>query len=121
MYPFIENHIKEIDAEATASRKCLERIPMELSEWKPHEKSMAMGYLALLVAEIPKWITVMIKEGEIDFATYTHYHPKTTEELVAHLNENIKGAKEALYNATEDDLKKPFQLKELVKFYSVLL
>jgi len=47
--------LKELEAEAGASRKCLERIPENLFDWKPHEKSMTMGYLALLVAEIPKW------------------------------------------------------------------
>ncbi|MCA1626030.1 MAG: damage-inducible protein DinB [Acidobacteria bacterium] len=47
--------LKELEAEAAVSRKCLERIPENLFDWKPHEKSMTMGYLALLVAEIPKW------------------------------------------------------------------
>jgi len=51
--------LKELEAEATASRKCIERIPISLKDYKPHEKSMAMGYLTLLVAEIPLWIAVM--------------------------------------------------------------
>ena len=44
---------KELEAEGPASRRCLERIPENLFEYKPHEKSMKMGYLALLVSEIP--------------------------------------------------------------------
>ena len=76
--------LKELEAEVTASRKCLERIPEKLFDWKPHEKSMTMGYLALLVAEIPKWIDVTIVKSEIDFATFEHFHPKTTAELVKH-------------------------------------
>ena len=58
---FSEAFVKELEAEVTATRKCLERIPESLFGWKPHEKSMTMGYLALLVAEIPKWITHMIE------------------------------------------------------------
>lgn len=41
--------LKELEAEAAATRKCLEKIPETLFGWNPHEKSMAMGYLALLV------------------------------------------------------------------------
>src|SRR5690606_22396652 len=70
---FSEAFAKELEAEVTATRKCLERIPDHLFDWKPHEKSMTMGYLALLVAEIPKWITHMIEKPEIDFARFEHF------------------------------------------------
>ncbi len=45
--------LAELEAETPATRKCLERIPESLFEWRPHEKSMTLGYLSLLVAEIP--------------------------------------------------------------------
>ena len=65
---FAKAFANELEAESPASLKCLERIPPELFDWKPHEKSMNMGYLALLVAEIPLWITHIITKSEIDFA-----------------------------------------------------
>jgi uncharacterized damage-inducible protein DinB len=108
---FGKEFLKEFESEITASRKCVERIPESLFGWKPHEKSMEMGYLALLVAEIPGWITVMIKEGEIDFATFKHHQPKTTADLVAQFDENIKTAKDALQNVSNEELAKPFFLK----------
>src|SRR6187455_704075 len=85
----------EFDAEIPATRKCIERIPEKLYDWKPHEKSMTLGYLTLLVAEIPKWITAMIKIGEINFQTFKHFQPKTTAEMVNHFDENVSGVKEA--------------------------
>lgn len=103
--------LKELEAEAAASRKCLERIPADLFGWKPHEKSMAMGYLALLVAEIPKWITYMVEKGDIDFATFEHFQPKTTAELVQHFEENLEGVKNALRNVSDEALAKTFSLK----------
>jgi hypothetical protein len=66
---FAKEFAKELKAERLSTRKCLERIPPELFGWKPHEKSMELGYLALLVAEIPLWITHIVKKSEIDFAT----------------------------------------------------
>lgn len=103
--------LKELEAEAASTRKCLERIPEKLFGWKPHEKSMAMGYLALLVAEIPKWITYIVEKSVIDFATFEHFQPKTTSELVKHFDENLKGAKNALQNVPDEALSEPFYLK----------
>jgi uncharacterized damage-inducible protein DinB len=103
--------LKELEAESAASRKCLERIPESLFDWKPHEKSMTMGYLALLVAEIPKWITWMLEKSEIDFATFEHFKPKNTSELVSHFDENIQGAKNALQHVSNEALSEPFFLK----------
>ena len=103
--------LKELEAEAASSRKCLERIPEALFGWKPHEKSMTMGYLALLVAEIPKWITYMVEKSEIDFATFEHLQPKTTAELVNHFDENLKGAKNALRHVSNEALAETFFLK----------
>jgi uncharacterized damage-inducible protein DinB len=103
--------LKELEAEAASSRKCLERIPESLFDWKPHEKSMPLGYLSLLVAEIPLWIQVMVETSEIDFGTFQHFHPKTTAELVRHFDENMAKAKNALSNATDESLEEPFYLK----------
>ncbi|WP_153798619.1 DinB family protein [Foetidibacter luteolus] len=101
----------EIKAEVTSTRKCLERVTENLYDYKPHPKSMAMGYLAVLVAEIPLWVAVMVEEGEIDLATFQHLQTKTTEALVGHFDENIKRAERALHNATDEALDGTFTLK----------
>ena len=104
-------YLKELEAESPATRKCLERIPVDLCDWRPHEKSMAMGYLTLLVAEIPKWITHMIEKSEIDLATFPHFKTKTTAELVTHFDENLQGAKKALQQVSNQSLSESFFLK----------
>jgi uncharacterized damage-inducible protein DinB len=101
----------ELETESIATRKCLERVPEKLFGWKPHEKSMNMGYLTLLVAEIPKWITYIVEESVIDFATFQHVLPKTTAELVKQHNENLQGALKALKKVTNEQLEEPFYLK----------
>ncbi|MGE5399637.1 MAG: DinB family protein [Ignavibacteriales bacterium] len=104
-------YLKELEAETTSTRKCIERIPMELFDFKPHEKSMALGYLTLLIAEMPKWITYIIEKSVIDFVTWEHLQPKTSAELVKHFDENIKGAKNALQNVSDEALSEMFYLK----------
>ena len=108
---FAKAFAHELEAETWSTRKCLERIPMELSGYKPHEKSMELGYLALLVAEIPLWISHIIKKPEIDFATFQHYKPQTTDDLVDHFNANVEEAKSALLGVKEGELAETFYLK----------
>ncbi|MGH9945606.1 MAG: DinB family protein [Pyrinomonadaceae bacterium] len=103
--------LKELETEAPATRKCLEKIPVTLFDWKPHEKSMPLGYLALLVAEIPKWIQCMIEKSEIDFATFEHFQPKNTAELVKHFDENLQAARNAMQNLSDEVLAETFYLK----------
>ena len=103
--------LKEFNSEVPATEKCLERISGETWAFKPHPKSMSMGYLTLLVAEIPMWIAVMIDEGEIDFATFKHAQPKNNEELMVHFRENVSRARKALQNATDGDMSKIFYLR----------
>jgi uncharacterized damage-inducible protein DinB len=108
---FAQEFAHELEAEAPATTKCLERIPMELFGWKPHEKSMELGYLATLVAEIPLWITHMIQQGDIDLTTFEHYKPQTTQDMVDRFKKNVTDAKEALLSVTEGSLAASFQLK----------
>jgi uncharacterized damage-inducible protein DinB len=106
-----EVFLKELEAEAPATRKCLERMKEELFDWKPHEKSMQMGYLALLIADIPRWITHMIENGEINFQTYEQRQAKTAGELLKLFDENMETARKALSEISDEGLHETFTLK----------
>jgi uncharacterized damage-inducible protein DinB len=103
--------LKELNDEVPATEKCLERIDEKHWEFKPHPKSMPMGYLALLVAEIPLWITTMLEKGEIDFADFKHAQVKNNAELVAHFRSNVEGLRNALAHASEETVNRIFYLK----------
>jgi len=104
-------YLKEMNTEYKATRACLERIPESTWEFKPHPKSMAMGYLTLLVAEIPLWVKYIISEGEIDFVTFAHFSPKTNKQLVDHFEENMQAARKALESSNDEALQEKFSLK----------
>ena len=104
--------LQELNAEYKATRHCLERIPASTFEFKPHPKSMNMHYLILLVAEIPLWVKHMIEEGEIDFVTFKHEQPKTTDEVVAFFERNMEAARKALQATSDEKLEtEKFTLK----------
>jgi len=104
--------LKELEAEVTATKKCLERVPESLYDYVPHEKSMKMGYLAVVVAEVPKWISITIEKGEIDFATWEKYKLTTNAELLKYFDQNMELAKKSLKNISDKELvEKMFYLK----------
>jgi hypothetical protein len=56
----------QLEREAARCRRALERVPEGRNDWKPHEKSMQLGYLATLVATMPSWIATAIVQDELD-------------------------------------------------------
>jgi uncharacterized damage-inducible protein DinB len=67
--PRIDALLAEVDNEAAATRRLLERVPEGRADWKPHEKSMSLGRLAGHVAELQKWGELIFAEDELDLET----------------------------------------------------
>lgn len=110
--------IGELKQEATTTRKCLERIPAEKFDFKPHEKSMSMGQLAVHVAEMIGWATVTVKQDQLDFSTdYRPFEPKSTEELVAFHDKHVEEAIDALKNTSDEAMMEPWTLRNGEQVY----
>jgi uncharacterized damage-inducible protein DinB len=110
-------YLRELEAEIRATRECLKNAPMDRADWKPHEKSMPLGYLAILVADIPRWIQYIIEKRVIDFQTWQQRSPSTTDELVSMFDENMEAARKAFGSLSDEDLNKEFQLKNGDQLY----
>ncbi|MGH7616630.1 MAG: DinB family protein [Gemmatimonadaceae bacterium] len=96
--------IPEFEQEMSTTRRLLERVPSDKSEWKPHPKSFALGHLAQLVAWMPGWIANAAGELELDLAKAPGYTFEKTEALVAKFDENVANAVAALNGMKETDL-----------------
>jgi uncharacterized damage-inducible protein DinB len=101
----------ELETEVVSTRKCLERIPENLFDYKPHERSMPMNHLALIIADLPNWVAATVEDSEVDFATYKPVHPKTTAELVSHFENGLIKAYKALEKVTDEELSDLFYIK----------
>ncbi len=54
--------IEELKREAESTRKVLERVPSDKLSWKPHEKSMSLGQLALHTSGVPGGLAEFLHE-----------------------------------------------------------
>jgi uncharacterized damage-inducible protein DinB len=111
---------KELAAEVITTRKMLERVPNDKFDWKPHEKSMAMQALTTHIAELPSWISMVLTTSELDFAAepYTPTPITTNTDLLELLEKSYQGAVVELDKASEDELEKPWTLRNGDQIYS---
>ena len=75
--------LQDYDVEAKNTRTTLERIPAHLAEFKPHEKSMPMGRLAMHVATLPSFANAILTLEKMDltkdkFPTLIFESPEAT-------------------------------------------
>jgi hypothetical protein len=56
----------QLTREAPISTRVLERVPEGRPDWRPHEKSMPLGYLSQLVATMPSWVTMTVRQDALD-------------------------------------------------------
>lgn len=106
-----ELFLAELEREAKPTRRVLERVPDHREEWKPHPKSMPLGYLSTLVATMPSWVVMTVNRDELDIHApeSAEFRPAivgTARELVATLDESVAKAREALEQTTDEHLMK---------------
>jgi uncharacterized damage-inducible protein DinB len=104
----------QLEREAVGTRRALERVPDGRNDWKPHEKSMPLGYLAALVASMPSWVPMTIDKDELDLGSWmeSEYHPRlkaSVRELVSSFDEALVAAQRSLASTTDEHLLKPWR------------
>jgi len=108
--------VAELNREVERSRRALEQVPQGKSDWKPHDKSMAFGYLANMVATIPMWVMMQINQDELDIAPkdggkFEMKQLDTSAEYIEALDKAAAGAREAFEKISDEHLMKNWQLK----------
>lgn len=105
---------EQLEREAAASRKVVERVPEGQNSWKPHERSMELGMLTAIVAQMPGWVELMIERDGLDLngadESLRTKPMATRAELLAALDGGLKRSLAALKNTNEEHLRKNWKL-----------
>ena len=108
--------IPEFDTEMAATRRVLERVPDGKTGWKPHPKSMTLGRLATLLAELPGWAVNALTTDELDIMPPGGPPPKfealgSGKQILELFDRNVKAARAALAKTSDATFKQPWAFK----------
>lgn len=103
--------ITELEQEAHSTRRVLERIPEDKLDWKPHEKSMTFGELAMHVAAIPGAVTELSTKPSSDVNTpVPRPSAANVSEILATLDDSLERARTLLSSMDDAALESPWKM-----------
>jgi uncharacterized damage-inducible protein DinB len=99
----------QLGREAAISHRVLGNVPEGRHDWKPHDKSMQLGYLATLVATMPMWIAMIVRQDSLDLQPKDgpSIRPEpwsTWADLQRQHEATVAQAREALQGTTDEHL-----------------
>lgn len=111
-----EFFLAQLDREAALTRKAIARVPEGQNDFKPHERSMTLGYLAAMVAGMLGWIALMIDRDELDMDDRANEMLRTrplstSAELNSILDKAVGEARRALESTNDAHLLTPWAFK----------
>jgi uncharacterized damage-inducible protein DinB len=102
----------DFDSEISNTRRTLERIPETDPQWKPDAKSMPIGRLAVHAARLPQFCTRILTTPQLNMANekFPDLVFESTAHLLTELERTAADAKSHLAAASDDELRKEWQL-----------
>jgi uncharacterized damage-inducible protein DinB len=110
-----QSMLGEFDQEMQSTRKILELIPDDKWNWKPHDKSGTVGWLASHIATVPGWATMTINTQELDYAPVDgpSFQPPKIEnrkEALENFDKDVVEARAAPASVSDEELMKNWKL-----------
>ena len=107
-----EEMLAEFREELKATRRILDRVPEDKLSWKPHEKSMTLGQLAIHIAKVPGGIATITSKDSFDVLTgnFAPPAPKDKAEIRAALEESVQKVEATLHETSEEAARAPWRL-----------
>ncbi len=107
----IEEMLQELQQEAPTTRRTLERVRADKLDWKPHEKSMTLGVLAMHVATIPARLAEVSTQPSLDVSFVV---PRPTARSIPALleahDQSVARAREILSSMDDAALAIPWRM-----------
>lgn len=105
-----ESLILELTSEATTTRRVLERVPPDKLSWRPHQKSMTLGQLALHIAALPGAIAELVSQLTVDVPFVPLREATSRDELLSTLDKSVETATAKLSGWNDNDLQAEWKM-----------
>jgi uncharacterized damage-inducible protein DinB len=92
----IDAVLMEMEQEAQATRRLLERVPEDKLTWKPHAKSYSLGQIALHVAQLPGGVSTMASKEVYELPQFQQKEAETSVEILQTFERSLSTAREVL-------------------------
>lgn len=92
----IDAVLMEMEQEAGATRRLLERVPEDKLTWRPHPKSWSLGQLALHLAGLQGGVSGVVAVDEFEAPSFEQKEATSREELLSTFAEGQKSARATL-------------------------
>jgi uncharacterized damage-inducible protein DinB len=107
--------LEDYEMEISNTSRTLERVPDDKKDWKPHEKSMPMGRLAMHCAALPLFGFYVLEDDGMDIANSTRPHAPlvftTQTECLRQLDENAAKCRVALAAKSDESMMAPWPFR----------
>jgi uncharacterized damage-inducible protein DinB len=108
----IQMLLQELEQEAQTTRRVLERVPGDRLAWKPHDRSMSLGQLALHIASMPAAIAEITQISPFPVPEFEQPSAKSAAELVPTLEHSVVKARSILQKLDDADLAKIWRVTD---------
>ena len=101
-----EPFLMELQQESATTRRLLERLPESALSWKPHEKSMSMGHLAVHIGRLLQLLNSILQQDDYDVASsdFGIPEPDSRAGILELFDQALATAVEALKKQTDERL-----------------
>jgi uncharacterized damage-inducible protein DinB len=99
----LEPILAEFREESATTRRCLERVPADKLAWKPAEKSLSLGQLALHIAKLPGSFAAILPPATFEPPPdgFIFVEPKDVAEILSTFDQGVIAAREYLSQLTD--------------------
>jgi uncharacterized damage-inducible protein DinB len=109
--PIAKEFLAEFEAQAPITRRFLERLPEDKLTWKPHEKSLTAGQLALHIATVPGSIAQLVATNPKQTRERFEFpQPASRDEILKALDETVAIVRGKLPEYDDDAMRETWRL-----------
>jgi Uncharacterized protein conserved in bacteria len=108
-----ESILSEFETQAPITRRFLERLPESKLSWKPHDKSMSAGQLALHIATVPGGVVRGAQQNPAQAPDFGNIpQPSSLQEVLTRFEESIATVKNLLPQFDDAEMQETWRLMQ---------